>query len=200
MRIVRISRAICHNVSSTTGDPDDANNTATVTTTVIPVSKLSVTKSDAPDPVMVGQNLTYTITVRNTGFMPAPLVVLGDVVPTDTTFVAFTAPAGWTAVTPPVGDTGSVTATIPALPAMTSAVFVLVVKVNPSVPDGTTLTNTATVSGGDPLSGTDSDTETTLVVRETPPAPVPALSLLGIAIALMLLLGIAMRRLRSGAG
>ena len=87
-------------VSSATTDTDPGNNSDTETTLVVAASELSVTKSDNPDPVSPGQNLVYTITVGNNGFLAAALVVLNDVVPANTRFVSFTAPAGWTTITP----------------------------------------------------------------------------------------------------
>ena len=52
--------------SSTTDDPNQTNNTATTTTTVTQPgthADLSISKGDAPDPVVAGQSLTYTLTV-----------------------------------------------------------------------------------------------------------------------------------------
>ena len=54
-------------VSATTADPTPANNTASASTTVNPVADLSITKSDSPDPVSSGQELTYSIGVANAG-------------------------------------------------------------------------------------------------------------------------------------
>src|SRR6185312_5436223 len=54
-------------VSATTSDPSAANNSASATTTVDPAADLSITKSDAPDPVLAGQLLTYTLTAQNGG-------------------------------------------------------------------------------------------------------------------------------------
>src|SRR4029078_1022137 len=55
--------------SSTSGsvDPVSSNNSSTATTTVDTRADLTVTKSDAPDPVIAGEALTYTITVKNEG-------------------------------------------------------------------------------------------------------------------------------------
>src|SRR5262249_18001970 len=51
---------------------------------------LQVTKSDAPDPVLVGQNVTYTVTVLNNGPAAAANVVLTDTLPAGVTFVSAT--------------------------------------------------------------------------------------------------------------
>ena len=64
--------------------------------------------------------------------------------PAGTTFVSFTAPAGWSTTAPPVGGTGAVTATKPTLAWNESGVFTLVVNV--TVPSGNLIDNTATVA------------------------------------------------------
>jgi uncharacterized repeat protein (TIGR01451 family) len=136
---------------------------------------LAVTKSDAPDPVVAGNNVTYTITVTNNGPSTAQSVTLADAVPASTTFVSFTAPAGWTTATPPVGGTGTVTATNPGVANGATATFTLIVRVNAGTANGTVLTNTATVTSVtmDPLSGNNSATATTTVGHEAPPPPPP---------------------------
>ncbi|MEE8161621.1 MAG: DUF11 domain-containing protein, partial [Acidobacteriota bacterium] len=49
---------------------------------------LSITKSDLPDPVTVGQNLTYDIRVTNNGPSNATDVTLTDTLPESVTFVS----------------------------------------------------------------------------------------------------------------
>jgi uncharacterized repeat protein (TIGR01451 family) len=65
-------------------------NTATVLTEVLPVADLEVVKADSPDPVLAGDRLTYTVTLRNHGPHAAPNVVLSDQLPTDVTFESAT--------------------------------------------------------------------------------------------------------------
>src|SRR4029078_5700907 len=50
-----------------TSDSSSPNNTATTTTTVQTIVDLVVTKTDSPDPVTAGTNLTYTIDFTNNG-------------------------------------------------------------------------------------------------------------------------------------
>ncbi|MDQ6800599.1 MAG: DUF11 domain-containing protein [Acidobacteriota bacterium] len=134
--------------STTSTEPNLTNNSATTTTTVsaITIADLVITKSDSPDPVSAGSSITYTIVVTNNGSAAAASVSLSDAVPPNTTFAAFTAPAGWTPSAPPVGGTGTVTATNPSLAAGGSATFSLVVTVNGGVAGGTAITNTANVT------------------------------------------------------
>jgi uncharacterized repeat protein (TIGR01451 family) len=55
---------------------------------------ISVTKSDSPDPVAVGADLTYTITVRNDGPLDAPGVVVTDALILTVDFVSATPSQG----------------------------------------------------------------------------------------------------------
>ena len=69
-------------VLSTDTDPDPSNNSATVSTRVlIPSSDLSVGIADAPDPVLAGGTLTYTVSVTNNGPIDANGVMLTNLLP-----------------------------------------------------------------------------------------------------------------------
>ena len=48
-------------VTSDAGDLNPSNNSASATTTVDPAADLELTKTDSPDPVLAGQQLTYTL-------------------------------------------------------------------------------------------------------------------------------------------
>ena len=75
--------------TATEGDPNTSNNTnISVITTVIRPADLSVMKSDSPDPVAVGQNLTYTIVVTNDGPFEGHGVVVTDPIGISTFFSA----------------------------------------------------------------------------------------------------------------
>ena len=135
-------------VASVTADADAANNSDTETTTVTADAQadLQVTKTDSPATVVAGENLTYSITVANIGTEAAQNVQLSDVVPTGTTFVSLSAPAGWTSTTPAVGGTGTINSSIASLAAGASATFTVVVRVNANVLAGTQISNTATAT------------------------------------------------------
>ncbi|MDB4897646.1 MAG: hypothetical protein JWN15_3908 [Firmicutes bacterium] len=49
---------------------------------------IAIVKTDSPDPVMVGSNLTYTLTVTNLGPGAAPNVVVTDLLPASVTLVS----------------------------------------------------------------------------------------------------------------
>ncbi|HEV8631952.1 MAG TPA: DUF11 domain-containing protein [Thermoanaerobaculia bacterium] len=130
---------------------------------------LSLVKMDAPDPVTAGDPLTYTITVSNEGPSDADTVTLVDTLPAGTVFASLSPPAGWSCTTPPVGSGGSVSCSLATLPPG-SAVFTLVVTVDPSLAAGTVITNTATVSSTtpDPDPGNESGSVDTTVAAQPP--------------------------------
>jgi uncharacterized repeat protein (TIGR01451 family) len=154
--------------SSDEADPNPNNNSSTFPTTINTSANLNVTKSDSPDPVNAGSNLSYTITVTNNGPSDAASVELSDLLPANTTFVSFTIPAGWTRTdSVPVGGTGTVKATRPALANGASAVFTLVVKVNSNTPAATQITNTAAASSSTADNNTENNQGTTTTVVGT---------------------------------
>src|SRR5439155_13751784 len=75
-------------VSSSTTDPNTANNTASADTTVQTQADLQITKTDNPDPVTAGTDLTYTLTVHTAGPSDAQSVQATDAIPPGTTFVS----------------------------------------------------------------------------------------------------------------
>ncbi|GEM_PF-702097 len=126
-------------------DSNTANNTSTDSDPLTPMADLAIAKTGAPNPVLAGNDLTYTITVTDNGPSTSQNVQLTDAVPTNTTFVSFAAPAGWTTNTPPAGGTGQVTASDPSLLPGT-ATFTLVVRVNPNTPNTTIISNQASIN------------------------------------------------------
>ena len=63
-------------VTSNTPDQNPSNNSVTLTVTILSGADLGVTVIDSPDPVVVNDNITYTITVTNIGPAPAVNAVL----------------------------------------------------------------------------------------------------------------------------
>ena len=155
-------------ISSTTPDSNPGNNASSATASVATSADLALTKSDAPDPVLAGNNITYTINLKNNGPSDATAVSLTDAIPANTTFVSFAAPAGWLSTTPAVGATGPVTATNTTLIATSSATFTLVVQVTAGTPVGTTITNTATAASGTPDSNPANNTATATTAVAAP--------------------------------
>ena len=161
-------------VTSATADPNPNNNSATATNKVNKVqaaADLSITKCDAPDPVVPGENITYTIGAANAGPSEARNVTITDAIPANTTFASFTQDSGpaFTVTTPAAGETGTVTANADTFASGASATFTLVVNVNAGTPDGTVISNTVTISSDtcDKNPDNDSATATTKVEAST---------------------------------
>jgi uncharacterized repeat protein (TIGR01451 family) len=145
-------------------DPVPGNGSDTATTTVATSADLGVTKLDTPDPIAVGANLTYTIAVSNAGPSAAAASTLTDTLPAGTTFISLASAAGWSCTTPAVGSGGTVSCSDASV-APGTATFTLVVKVDPALPAGTVLSNTAVAASTttDPIPGNESATATTTV-------------------------------------
>ncbi|HZD17261.1 MAG TPA: DUF11 domain-containing protein, partial [Actinomycetota bacterium] len=128
---------------------------------------LSIAKTDAPDPVVAGTTLTYTIQIDNDGPDPAGNVKMSDPLPAETTFESISAP-GWTCETPAVGDPGTVTCMRASMGNGASSTITIEVMVDPATPAGT-ITDTATVVSNavDGDQSDNSDTAQTQVVRES---------------------------------
>ncbi len=143
-------------VSTTVSDPNSANDSASTDTTVDPAADLSLTKSDSPDPVMEGEQLTYTLTVANSGPQDAPAVQLTDTLPAGVTFDSATPSQGTCAE-----SAGTVTCELGTVANGASAD--VQINVTPQGPG--TITNQATVTSGvaDPDSGDRSASAETTV-------------------------------------
>lgn len=122
---------------------------------------ISLTKTDSPDPVTVGNNLTYTLTVTNSGPDAAADVTITDPLPPDVNFVS--AGVGCT------NASGTVTCAIGSLVDGASAGRAVIVT--PTAPNPS-LSNTATASAttADPDSADNTATATTVVNVNAVPA------------------------------
>lgn len=127
---------------------------------------LAITKTDSPDPVIAGTDLTYTINVSNSGSGPAVFAQWQDTLPAGTRLQSFAGASGWNCTTPAVGSGGTVTCRKDSMDISESASFSLVVRVDAGVADGTNLSNTATISSqaSDPNGANNSTTATTAVI------------------------------------
>lgn len=107
-----------------------------------------------------GGQIVYHLTVRNNSATAQRNVTLADVLPANTTLVAWTPAVGWNSSAPAVGSNGTATAWIASLPGHAGASFTLIVQVNSGTPTGTALANTASVGpiAGDPKPGNNSIT------------------------------------------
>ena len=71
-----------------------ATTRTSTTTTVNPAADLALTKTDSPDPVGVGQQLTYTLAISNAGPSLADDVKVTDTLPAGVTYNSATASQG----------------------------------------------------------------------------------------------------------
>jgi uncharacterized repeat protein (TIGR01451 family) len=74
-------------VSGNESDPNNTNNSANATTNVGTQSDLTITKS-GPASANTGQNITYTVAVKNNGPSDATNVVVNDATPTGLAFIS----------------------------------------------------------------------------------------------------------------
>jgi uncharacterized repeat protein (TIGR01451 family) len=125
---------------------------------------LSLTKADTADPVTVGDNFGYVITVKNTGLNDAGDVITTDTLPSQVSYVSTTPSAGT------CQKSGSkVTCDLGQLNAATSASVTILVKASHSG----TASNTASLTSADDTDATNNvDTETTLINKK-PVTPKP---------------------------
>ncbi|PYT33984.1 MAG: hypothetical protein DMF52_14285, partial [Acidobacteria bacterium] len=178
--VVRVASPLANGTSITNGTYGiDSNETspvngAAVSTTVSSAPLLAVSKTDSPDPVAAGGNLTYTIAYANNGSAGATGVVITDSVPANTTFVSAT--AGGTLAS------GVVTWSVGNLAAGASGSVQMVVRVASPLANGTSITNsTYSIDSNEtsPVSGASVSTAVTsapiLAVSKTDsPDPVAA--------------------------
>nr|WP_274387595.1 M6 family metalloprotease domain-containing protein [Salsipaludibacter albus] len=155
-------------VTSTTHDPDTENNTDTTTTTIEAIADLSVTKTDEPDPVVAGEELSYSLLVANAGPSTAYDVLLEDLLPDDVSVVDIEVLGGTADCTVIEAPPLSVRCDIGDLDAGDSLTIVVHVLVDASVPDGAVLVNevTVTTTSTDPDPSNNTDSTDTDVLAE----------------------------------
>ncbi|HEX2299684.1 MAG TPA: hypothetical protein VHH34_14420, partial [Pseudonocardiaceae bacterium] len=130
--------------------------------TVIPLTDLALTKSDAPDPVSSPGTLTYTLGVTNQGPGTATGVTVIDTLPGSVILVSAT-PSQGSCVSGPT----AITCTLGTLAGGAGATVVLVVQTSAASPP--TIFNTATVTGaGIDLNPANNIATATTTVTTTP--------------------------------
>jgi uncharacterized repeat protein (TIGR01451 family) len=155
------------NTATVGGDYYEAipeNNTASANTTVVPPDSadLEITKTDSPDPVNTGDDLTYTITVTNHGPASASYINVTDYLPDNVTYQSYN-----TAVGTAYESAGYVYWSIGSLDNGESANLTILVT---APGEAGTITNTTTVGGdyNEAIPGNNSDSENTTVRYVTP--------------------------------
>ncbi|MEG0035708.1 MAG: hypothetical protein RR743_03520, partial [Oscillospiraceae bacterium] len=101
----------------------------------------NVIKSVTPPFAQFGDTLTYTVTLHNTGNVPANNVVVTDIIPAGTTYVA----GSVTATAPFTGDPTTAITLLNPIPAGGTVTITFKVKLGNSAPPVNPVPNTATV-------------------------------------------------------
>ncbi len=190
-------------ISGDQSDPSLSNNTDAESTTVVDLADLSITMGDAPDPVIVGNNLTYALTITNNGPLDATGVTVTDRLPEGVSFVSASSSSAQS-VEPTSAVPGNsafdgraavisitVTAALGDLPSGEEATVTITVGANSTGE----VTNSAEVVANETDLNTANNiaTQNTRVLAIPPPATpvdaIPTLSGWGMALLLIALLG-----------
>jgi uncharacterized repeat protein (TIGR01451 family) len=148
---------------SAVSDPNNANNVEQEDTAYsTPDANLGVTATDSPDPVVAGNNITYTGVITNNGPDAATNAAFTQSTPAGTTFQSLIAPAGWSCGTPAVGGTGAINCTKAAMAASEVGAFTLVVNVTGGGTISSTVTGDSDTYDPDPLDNSANATTTSI--------------------------------------
>jgi uncharacterized repeat protein (TIGR01451 family) len=148
-------------VTSLGPENDPANNSATVSSHVIPpFADLAIGLLDVPDPVTVGQTLTYTVSVTNRGPSPASFVTVTNTLPVSVGILDATPSQGFITISGNVVvcNFGTVT---------NGGVATATINVTPILEGTLVATATATAAQTDPITDNNSATALTVVGPST---------------------------------
>ena len=112
----------------------------------LPGANIVTTMAANSGTVLSGGSVSFVITATNNGPLDAANLTFSDTLPSNATFQTFSSPNGWTCTTPAVGSTGQVSCTASSLTNGAAAQFTLTVADPCATPNGTTVTNAASVS------------------------------------------------------
>jgi len=127
-------------VESETPDPHEENNKSTLKTPVEGSADLSIVKTASPEVAVAGEDLTYTLVVKNAGPSDAIAVKVSDHLPANASYVSSSAACKETA--------GTVTCEAPSLAVGHELTYEVKVQVKPSAT--VDVENTATVTSETP--------------------------------------------------
>ncbi len=158
-------------IAGNENDPALTNNITVVDTPTERSAELELTKVDDVDPVIAGEDVTYTVNVKNIGPSVDDNIVITDTLPAGMTFVSASTGCSHAA--------GVVTCAVGTLVPGASSSYDITVSTDPSLTDGTALTNNASADGDASLpiaitEITTIETEADLSVDKTGPATIIA--------------------------
>jgi len=156
-------------VTAATTDLNSANNSASVTTAISP-PQADVGVSILGGTATAGSNFMYTLTVTNNGPSDAQNVLMTYALPAGTGFNLIVQTGGPASSTggPHIGGGGSAVASIPTLPAHTSATYQVYVTVFSNTPAGplpSTLTVTSPTADTNLANNSVTDTTSAVATR-----------------------------------
>jgi uncharacterized repeat protein (TIGR01451 family) len=162
-------------VSSSTSDPNPADNDAASSTTVrsapTPSADLSASVNFLQEPVPSFGQLVEMVVVGNAGPMAATDVVIRTTPPANTTFVSANVTSGSLA-TPAVGATGTVSAAIDVVPADRVVILTVVWRVTGEPGQRVAVAAAVTASSVDPNPDNNADGQIARIVEAGPLADV----------------------------
>ena len=142
-------------------DPDTSNDSAVSGVVAggggATFADLGIVKTDSPDPVRAGQDLTYTLVVTNRGPNGATNVTVTDPLPASVSLVSATPSQGGCSGTP-------LTCLLGGLPAGNSATISIVVSVSAAAVPAITNTASVTATETDPNPGDNAASASTAVI------------------------------------
>src|SRR3954451_20007107 len=134
-------------------------------------ANLRLTKTDSPDPVTVGQTLTYTVTVSDNGPDGATNVTMVDTLPNSVDFISATPSSGSCTqqarkVTCHLGSIAAGTPANVSTPTVS-------IQVRPTKPGSITNSPTVTSAENDPAKANNADQPPTRAIRMASPPLAP---------------------------
>jgi uncharacterized repeat protein (TIGR01451 family) len=145
------------------GGPSGSSNPFT---TMVAMPGVNLAKT-GPATVAPGGPVTYTLTFSNTGPAITGLVSITDTLPSGLTFVAAAQVSGPDTFAPPAPPTSTPTFTAASVGAGSLDVFQILATAGSTLPDGTPLTDNASFTGPNNLSGSASPFTTTVNAKAT---------------------------------
>lgn len=184
---VNATGAIANSASATTSsnDPNPANNAATATLGGVLIADVAITKTaSASNPLQLGGNVVYTLTVTNNGPSDATGVVVTDAIPANLTYVSNNCGATFAAPT--------LTWTIGALANAASQSCTVVTRAR-AIGE---IVNTATVTSTNPDSNAVNNSATSTLAGAVVAIALPALNQLTLILLMLVLTSVGVVALR----
>jgi len=150
-------------VTSTVPDSISSNNQDTAAFKVLISADYSLALTDAPDPVLAGNELTYTAVARNNGPSDGPEVTISLPVPAGTTFLSIDHPNDAASCFVPSGGQPARCVFDAQLAVGSARTMTLKVRVNHDTAAGTLGESATLSSDGDPAAANNSASASTAV-------------------------------------